>query len=92
VSRESAERIAYTLDLSYSAGDQEARLGITGSWEQKATRPELDPEMKLGEWKSYLIGPIERQYEGSTIYDFGAQPTKFTAQTLGELRLEISQR
>jgi len=92
VSRESAERITYTLDLSYTAGNREARLGMTGSWEKKATRPELDPEMKLAEWRSYLIGPIERQHEGSTIYDFGAQPKEFTAQTLGELRLEISQQ
>ncbi len=92
VRRDSENRIAYELDLSYAAGAERAKIRITGSWETKEPRPELDQEMELSGWTSYTIGPIERQASGSTVLDFGAQPRRFESQNIGELRQEVSKQ
>lgn len=88
--REPGDRIAYSLDFWYTSGAEEIRVEIDGHWQRTEPRPELDPTMALSAWESFQIGPIERATPGGTIYDYGAQPKKFEAQSLGELRVEIS--
>ena len=90
--REEGDRIAYSLDLVYTSGTEKPTVEIDGHWKKTDPRPKLDPAMALTAWKSYEIGPIERTSASGTIYDFGAQPVELEAQTLRELRLEISEQ
>ena len=89
--RETDDRIAYSFDFWYTNGPGKTTVEIEGHWKRTNPRPTLDPAIALNAWKSYQIGPIERTTPSGTIYDYGAQPREFKAQTLRELRLEISE-
>ena len=67
-------------------------LHITGTWQQDTPPTAFPDNMSLDGWRIFEIGPIKRTEGSSTILDYGAQPSRVAAKTLGELRKAAGSR
>ena len=93
VRRLNGEALSYALSFTYFAGpeaDNQARMSLSGTWQQGGSVAEFSDAMDLSDWKVHRIGPIARTSGNSTILDFGADPVPKRFDTLGNLRAAIA--
>lgn len=90
--KEASGEVFYDIHFQSLIRDGEHyRVHITGSLANTNLIP-LPDEKSLKGWKIYSIGPYKREYQDSTVYDYGAQPISDTFETVSGLREEIGNR
>ncbi|MFZ0736640.1 MAG: hypothetical protein WBL70_10555 [Candidatus Acidiferrales bacterium] len=61
-------------------------IHMTGTWQEEATPRTFRDDLALDGWQIFSLGPMRNTDGGSTIFDYGAQPSRLQPKTLGELR------
>lgn len=84
--------INFDLQLTSKVGEKDYMLSLTGTWAKDDSLGALSGDTNISEWKIYKIGPYSREFEGGTIYDYGAQQIPETFRNVAELRRFVSEQ
>lgn len=85
--------IEYDLEFAVGGGEgngKDSELHLSGRWKRDKAGRSIDNETEIKGWKVYYLGPYQREIDGGTIFDYGAQPQDVEFETIGELRKEIA--
>jgi hypothetical protein len=74
--------IALELAFTYATDGGAASPRLSGTWDREVPAPALDDRMSLDGWRVCALGPRV----GAAALDFRAEPARWQAATLGELR------
>lgn len=86
----------FSYDLFFTFDFPETESGkmsyeISGTWEKTSPSPSFPDEMQVNDWGIYWIGPIKKELQKNTIFDYGATPGEKKAQTVGDFRRIIKE-
>lgn len=90
VTLENSSKDRQTVNFRFKLATIQGEKVVTGTWEQLFPAPQLDNAMALTDWKVYNLGPRNFRDGTSNVFDYGTTAASHTAQTLGELRQNIS--
>lgn len=87
--RGESQEIKYEVSFVFSGNTEyDSEMAFTGEILQigELLPSPISDATEIASWYQYKLGPYSKEYEGGTIFDYGAQQYEGKAQTIGQLR------